>query len=451
MWYFINFKGGRFFRSPMRTLKIIQVALAVVFMNKFIQQTIRRKSIFARDEYYNHLDCKSEAENPNSHNWCMRDMLDLMNDVEKANTDIRDQKSSISTYVNCLFYPPLTCDMFYTEQIALASITQSNLTNLSLTFHISSQSQHKTIFEHVYYEFFSCFMHFMHSMHSIFDFLLNYINIYCSTNLITLLFVIIIIIFVLLFKEANFHSTKSFPHDICINSKHNKDFILFFLILFFTHTFQSFNYATGTLTISSSSDFTDAYKSSTKQVIIENGVSEIPMQAFYQWPLLISAEISNSVTSIGYSAFYSCTSLQSIAIPNSVTTIGDSAFRSCSVLSTVTIGEGLQTIGNSVFYNCSSLKSITIPSSVTTFDEWAFSRSGLTTATIREGLQTIGNSVFYNCSSLKSITIPSSVTSFGEWAFSRSGLETATIWEGLQTIGNSVFYSCLSLISIILP
>ena len=82
--------------------------------------------------------------------------------------------------------------------------------------------------------------------------------------------------------------------------------------------------STGTLTISGTGameDFTsyskvpwNAYRSSIKKVVINNGV-----------------------TSIGEKAFYLCTGLTSITIPNSVTSIGEWAFSGCTGLTSMTV------------------------------------------------------------------------------------------------------------------
>ena len=87
----------------------------------------------------------------------------------------------------------------------------------------------------------------------------------------------------------------------------------------------SFVSSTGTLTISGTGDMNNcaslkdmpwnAYCSSIKKVVINNGV-----------------------TSIGSCTFYDCTGLTSVTIPNSVTSIESSAFDSCRRLEKVYYG-----------------------------------------------------------------------------------------------------------------
>ncbi len=255
----------------------------------------------------------------------------------------------------------------------------------------------------------------------------------------------------------------------------------------------------GTLTISGTgamTDYTSSYDvpwyyshSSTKTVIIEDGVKSIGQSAFYGCSSLTSITIPNSVTSIGNSAFYGCSSLTSITIPNSVTTIGVYAFGSCSSLTSITIPNSVTSIGDGAFNYCSSLTSInvdaansaycdiggvlfskdkttliqypagktvtsyTIPNSVTSIGYAAFSVcSNLTSITIPNSVTSIGYEAFSACSSLTSITIPNSVTSIRYAAFCDcSSLTSVTIPNSVTGIGDYAFAGCSSLTSITIP
>jgi len=133
-----------------------------------------------------------------------------------------------------------------------------------------------------------------------------------------------------------------------------------------------FESSTGTLTFSGTGDMGNysvlylsdrpwnAYSSSIKKVVIENGVE-----------------------SIGKYAFYDCTGLTSVTIPNSVETIGEGAFKGCTGLTSITIGNSVTSIGSSAFWNCTGLTSITIPNSVTSIGSSAFKGcTGLTSMTV---------------------------------------------------------------------
>ncbi len=90
-------------------------------------------------------------------------------------------------------------------------------------------------------------------------------------------------------------------------------------------------YQDNTLTIF---DFSDRYswepaRNEIKEVVILDGVTAIPDDAFYAHYSLVAVTIPNTVTSIGEFAFSSCESLLRITIPASVTEMQRSVFESC--------------------------------------------------------------------------------------------------------------------------
>ncbi|MDE6424793.1 MAG: leucine-rich repeat protein [Ruminococcus sp.] len=119
------------------------------------------------------------------------------------------------------------------------------------------------------------------------------------------------------------------------------------------------------------------------KVVIEDDVTSIGEEAFYNAENLKSVIIADSVTSIGRSAFHGCSDLKEITIPDSVTSIGSRAFYDCKKLTSINIPDSVTSIGESTFHYCLSLTSIDIPDSVTSISDMAFKGcSSLTSITI---------------------------------------------------------------------
>ena len=200
-----------------------------------------------------------------------------------------------------------------------------------------------------------------------------------------------------------------------------------------------------------SNDWINAdYYGQVKRVIIEDGVTYIGNNTFWNWYNLTSVSIGNSVTSIGDYVFYYCTGLVSVTIPGSLTSIGWYAFANCSNLASVTISNGVTAIGGWSFLRCISLTSVTIPNSVTSIGYGAFSDcTSLTSITIPNSVKNIQGQTFQFCG-LTSVTIPNSVTSIGNAAFwGNTELTSVTIPSNVTTIGENPFQGCTSLSTII--
>ena len=166
-----------------------------------------------------------------------------------------------------------------------------------------------------------------------------------------------------------------------------------------------------------------------------------------------SIVIEEGVTSIGNNAFYDCTSLTSVTIPGNVESIGESAFYYCDNLTDVTLQDGVKSIGDAAFIWCNNLTNIVLPNSVTSIGYYAFKDcTSLTSITIPDSVTSIGNDAFYNCSSLKTISLSckSSLkrSNFGEQAdlvsytnqhiLTKTAAKAATCTEN----GNKEYWTC---------
>ncbi len=195
---------------------------------------------------------------------------------------------------------------------------------------------------------------------------------------------------------------------------------------------------------------------SIRSVVIPGTVKSIGVVAFENCDSLLFATIGDGVTSIGYRAFAICNVLNTIVIPDSVTTIEDYAFYACRTLKSVSMGKGLKSVGNRVFDECGSIEGVyitdnetysdiefgdhgwpnpvplavyvcsdeknvgnlVIPEGIATIPIWAYYNwDHITSVEIHNGLKSIQKGAFENCNGIESIVIPDSVTTIDESAF----------------------------------
>ena len=192
--------------------------------------------------------------------------------------------------------------------------------------------------------------------------------------------------------------------------------------------------------------------SKVKTVLIEEGVTSICDQAFFDFTNMTNITISNQVVSIGRYAFSNCQSLKSIEIPDSVTKIDEGAFSECINLSSVTMPEKITTISAKEFSGCKSLKNFEISNSITAIGGCAFfDCSSLENITIPNSVTAIGRCAFSRCSSLENITIPDSVTELDGTFFGCEKLSNVQLPSNLINIGEDTFSVCSSLESMKIP
>lgn len=112
--------------------------------------------------------------------------------------------------------------------------------------------------------------------------------------------------------------------------------------------------------------------SNISEVIIEDGITNIGINAFVDCHELETIMFGNSVFGIAKGAFYRCEKLQSVVLPDSLEIIGSDAFSGCSGLTNINFPDSVTDIGEYAFYDCTAMKSATIPASVTNIDTKAF-------------------------------------------------------------------------------
>lgn len=195
-----------------------------------------------------------------------------------------------------------------------------------------------------------------------------------------------------------------------------------------------------------------------KEIVIENGVTSIGSNAFYQcsdMQATLDLSDAKALTSIGNNAFYGCKKLTgSLKIPDSVTEIGAEAFLDCNNLSgNFELPECLQSVGNDAFYNCYNLTGgLKLPDTVTSIGTGAFYNCAKLDGylVLSNSLTKIPKIAFNHCVNLKvedKLVIPSSVTVIEDAAFARCSSLTGDleIPDTVTSIGNNAFYGCSSL------
>ena len=89
-----------------------------------------------------------------------------------------------------------------------------------------------------------------------------------------------------------------------------------------------------------------------------------PWEDYRSSTQLTSVIIEEGVTTIGSDAFYNCRDLANIVLPPNLTEIGSSAFYYCDNLSSITIPATVESIDYAAFAYCNAMKSVRFESSV---------------------------------------------------------------------------------------
>ncbi len=188
---------------------------------------------------------------------------------------------------------------------------------------------------------------------------------------------------------------------------------------------------------------------------------------------IISITIPSTITSIGSQAFYGCNSLKELIIPEGVTEIPKEMAYYTTALEKLVIPSTITKINASAFRSSAFSNELVIPEGCTYIDEYAFKASGVTKVTLPSTLETvkkeafrecpaltevyskspvIGTYMFYDCIELSKVTLENTVV-INERAFNNakgSKVETLVLPEGLTTIGAYAFPR-LSITELVLP
>lgn len=187
-----------------------------------------------------------------------------------------------------------------------------------------------------------------------------------------------------------------------------------------------------------------------EEVVIEEGVTEIGVDAFSVCTSLKKVTLPESLQKIGEKAFSYCTSLNEINIPDSVNVIGPKAFYFCQSLTSIHIPEGVTEIGDKAFCYAGSLNTVNFPTTLTKIGNSAFQDCGFTSVNVPATVKELGEGAFSGCESLTSATIAAKTVGTKTF-YACPVLENVTFTDDVETIGENVFRECWSLKSVEIP
>ncbi len=160
-----------------------------------------------------------------------------------------------------------------------------------------------------------------------------------------------------------------------------------------------------------------------QKVIINEGITEIGVQAFYGCSNIASVTLPSTITKIQEKAFFECTNLKNINLPEGLTSIGMEAFYDCNNLTEITIPSTLTSLGSSAFQNCTSLKTVILSEGMTAaIPQYAFWKAILTDITIPASVKKLNQNAFWAASNLKNVTIKNKDITLGNQSFSASDI-----------------------------
>ena len=238
---------------------------------------------------------------------------------------------------------------------------------------------------------------------------------------------------------------------------------------------------------------------SLSSIVVPKNVTSISGEAF-SWTGLRDVVIENGVTELSYGVFAYSNSLSSITLPNTLQKIGSDVFEECGRLSSVSLPKNVVDISK-VAFRYSRLSAVTMEGRTKTETKaianypWNLSNGSIVHCTdgeivvgsetvvqyksglirnldiegelaynsipsvvyaknvaVGNAVTSIGEGVFERCHDLTDATIPGSVKTIGEAAFLDCiALSGMVICEGVETIEGSAFTNCKVLNNIMIP
>lgn len=157
-----------------------------------------------------------------------------------------------------------------------------------------------------------------------------------------------------------------------------------------------------------------------EEIIVPASVTKIADEAFYYIPELKKVTIKGPAK-LGKRSFRYCYNLEKVNLNDGITEIPDEAFALCYALTQIHLPANLKTIGEAAFEN-TGLQEVVFPESVRSIGKDAFRivnnqfTFGLTYIKLNQGLEEVGDGAFSGVTA-NHIYLPHSVKRIGEKAF----------------------------------
>lgn len=198
-------------------------------------------------------------------------------------------------------------------------------------------------------------------------------------------------------------------------------------------------------------------KRKVKEVVVNNGITNIYGGCFRDYKNLKKVTIPNSVTVIGAKAFSGCKNLKTVVMSKNVQQYNNYVFENCSSLKSVPSLKNVKKIGMGIFKNCSSITKVDFPNSYSNVPyEMFYGCKNLTNVTLSEKVNEIGDYSFAKCTKLKNVNFLKNITSIGGNAFRGcSSIEKVTLNDNAKiytengTYSENVFSGCSKLKDIV--
>ena len=186
-------------------------------------------------------------------------------------------------------------------------------------------------------------------------------------------------------------------------------------------------------------------------VIIQEGMTDIPDEYFFEDRSIERVCFPNSVETVGKRAFALCENLKDVYLPDKVISFGKEVFKGCASLESISLPDGIITFGTELFADCTALKNIRLPKCLRYIPYGTFyDCKSLEVVTLPESVEIIGKNVFHGCTALKDIAIPPKVEQLDELTFyGCTALKRIYVSEKLSYLKKSAFMNCPSLKEII--